>query len=199
MSEPFLGQITLFAGNFAPRGWAFCEGQQLSIAQNSALFSILGTTYGGNGQTTFALPDLRGRAPVQQGQGPGLSRYSLGQQSGSEHVTLTAGQMPPHTHGAKLAGDAVSVSVKVANVASTAASPAGNVPAQSGTAERPAQPVNSYAAATAATGELGGVEVKGSGAINVDPAGGGQPISTVQPVLALNYIIALEGIFPPRP
>src|SRR4051812_15498079 len=88
----------MFAGNFAPRGWAFCNGQILPIAQNAALFSILGTTYGGNGTTTFGLPDLRGRVPVHQGQGPGLSQYDLGEQTGSEGVTLTINQVPVHTH-----------------------------------------------------------------------------------------------------
>src|SRR5215831_4079907 len=98
MSEPFLGEIRMFGGNFAPRGWALCQGQLLSIAQNTALFSILGTTYGGNGQTTFALPGLRGRYPMQQGQGPGLSPRSLGEQGGSQTVTLLTNQMPAHTH-----------------------------------------------------------------------------------------------------
>src|SRR5437879_11862971 len=98
MSTPLLGSIIMFAGNFAPRGWALCNGQILPIAQNTALFSILGTTYGGNGQTTFALPDLRGRVPVGSGQGPGLSNYDLGQQGGSESETLTVNQMPEHTH-----------------------------------------------------------------------------------------------------
>src|SRR3954471_16965067 len=93
--DPLLGSIILFAGNFAPRGWALCQGQILSIAQNTALFSILGTTYGGNGQTTFALPDFRGRCPVGQGQGPGLSSYSLGQQAGTESVTLVSNNIPP--------------------------------------------------------------------------------------------------------
>src|SRR5688572_15936308 len=98
MSEPFLAQIMMFGGNFAPRGWALCNGQILSIAQNTALFSILGTTYGGNGQTTFALPDLRGRVPIHPGQGPGLSSYSLGQSAGTETVTLTINEMPTHLH-----------------------------------------------------------------------------------------------------
>src|SRR5215207_9632471 len=98
MSEPFIGEIRMFGGNFAPRGWAFCEGQLLSIAQNTALFSILGTTYGGNGTTTFALPDLRGRVPIQPGQGPGLSPYTLGQMSGQENVTLLITNIPAHTH-----------------------------------------------------------------------------------------------------
>jgi microcystin-dependent protein len=98
VSEPFYGEIVMFAGNFAPRGWAFCNGQLLSIAQNTALFSILGTTYGGNGVTTFALPDLRGRAPMHFGQGPGLSNRNLGEQDGTETVALTQQQMPSHTH-----------------------------------------------------------------------------------------------------
>src|SRR5689334_10336146 len=97
-TEPFIGSIVLFAGNFEPRGWAFCQGQLLSIAQNTALFSILGTTYGGNGQTTFALPDLRGRAPVGQGQGPGLPLVQLGQQGGANTVTLTVPNLPAHNH-----------------------------------------------------------------------------------------------------
>src|SRR5438270_2931198 len=98
MSEPFLGEIRMFAGNFNPRGWALCNGQLLSIAQNTALFSILGTTYGGNGQATFGLPDLRGRVPIHPGQGPGLSVYDLGQTSGSENVTLQSSQMPADQH-----------------------------------------------------------------------------------------------------
>src|SRR5213083_1523824 len=98
MSEPFIGEIVMFGGNFAPRGWAFCNGQLLAIAQNTALFSILGTTYGGDGQTTFALPDLRGRSPVHAGQGPGLSTYARGEQGGTEQVTLRAVELPPHNH-----------------------------------------------------------------------------------------------------
>src|SRR5689334_24076195 len=100
MSEPFLAEIVLFAGNFAPRGWAFCWGQILSIAQNTALFSLLGTTYGGNGQTTFALPNLASRFPIGAGQGPGLSNYTLGQLAGTESTTLTINNMPAHNHAA---------------------------------------------------------------------------------------------------
>ncbi|PKN56194.1 MAG: phage tail protein [Deltaproteobacteria bacterium HGW-Deltaproteobacteria-14] len=103
MSEPFIGEIRIFAGNFAPRGWAFCNGQLLSIAQNTALFSLLGTTYGGNGIQTFGLPDLRGRVPVGFGQGPGLSNHAQGQQYGAEQVTLTAAQLPAHTHNLEAA------------------------------------------------------------------------------------------------
>src|SRR5512132_2194680 len=100
MADPFIAEIRLFAGNFAPRGWATCDGQLLSIAQNTALFSLLGTTYGGNGQTNFALPDLRGRAAIHQGQGPGLSQYVLGEVGGLENVTLITTQIPAHTHTA---------------------------------------------------------------------------------------------------
>src|SRR5689334_21806331 len=98
MAEPFLGQICIFGFNFAPNGWAFCQGQLMPIAQNTALFSLLGTQYGGNGQTTFALPDLRGRVPLGFGQGPGLSPYTIGEQAGVEAVTLVQGQMPQHSH-----------------------------------------------------------------------------------------------------
>ena len=99
MSEPFLGEIRAFGFTFAPRGWAMCQGQTMSISQNSALFSLLGTTYGGDGRVTFGLPDLRGRTAISLGQGPGLSTRTQGEQAGSEQVTLNAGQIPPHTHG----------------------------------------------------------------------------------------------------
>src|ERR1041385_3867939 len=105
MATPFLGAICMFGFNFAPRGWAFCNGQILPIAQNTALFSLLGTTYGGNGQTTFALPDLRGRVPIHFGQGPGLSLYDLGQVGGSETVTLTPSTMPAHNHSLACSSD----------------------------------------------------------------------------------------------
>jgi microcystin-dependent protein len=100
MATPFLGEIRIFGGSFAPRGYAFCSGQILSIAQNDALYALLGTTYGGDGQVTFALPDLRGRVPIHQGQGPGLYAYIIGQSGGSESVTLTAGELPVHGHAA---------------------------------------------------------------------------------------------------
>ncbi len=121
MAEPFIGQIILFAGNFAPRGYALCAGQLLPIAQNTALFSILGTTYGGNGQTTFALPDLRGRVPIGPGQGPGLSNHDLGEVSGEESHTLTVGELPQHSH-----------LPQVANGGQTTNRAAGGVPANGG-------------------------------------------------------------------
>ncbi len=168
MSEPFIAQITLFAGNFAPRGWAFCSGQILPINQNTALFSLLGTTYGGNGQTTFALPDLRGRVAIQPGQGPGLSPVNLGEAGGSETETLTVNQLPSHNH---LAG--------VTQGAQTSTRPAGGVPSAGG----------AYAAAS---------DGSTMNPAFIQPTGGSQPFDVRQPYLGVNYIIALEGIFPSR-
>ena len=171
MSDPFIGQVMLFAGNFAPRGWAFCSGQILSIAQNTALFSILGTTYGGNGQTTFALPDLRGRVAISSGQGPGLSNYYLGQAGGEETVTLNMEQMPMHLHMAAASAEG-----------GTSATPNGGVWA--GSTAR-----DSIYAATADT-------TMNPQAIST--TGGNQPHNNMPPYLGVNYIIALEGIFPSR-
>lgn len=171
MSEPFLGQIMLVPYNFAPRGWAFCNGQILPIAQNTALFSLLGTTFGGNGQTTFALPDLRGRAALSSGQGPGLSSYDLGQVGGTESETLTINQMPQHNH------------LVTANTeGSNSNSPNGAVPGDTSVG-------NIYAT------------VLGSATMNVGMitnTGGSQPFALLSPYLVLNYCIALEGIFPSR-
>jgi len=172
---PFIGQIMLFAGNFAPRGWMFCHGQLLPISNFSALFSILGTTYGGDGKTTFALPDLRGRAALSAGRGPGLSDHPLGQKSGQETVTLTAAQMPSHSHG-----------VLGSNEAGNAPSPEGNVWGVSGTSAPPSGP---YVNATPDAPMHAGA---------VANAGGSQPHDNMQPFLTLNYCIAVEGIFPSR-
>jgi microcystin-dependent protein len=166
VTEPFLGSITLFAGNFAPAGYALCNGQLLPISQNTALFSILGTTYGGNGVTTFALPDLRGRVPVHAGQGPGLSLYDLGQAAGEETVTLTTAELPPHAH-----------SQTASNAEQTTNRPGNAVPAR------------------------GGVYDGTSDGTTMTPTtttGSGQPHDNRQPYLTLNYIIALQGIFPSR-
>ena len=171
--EAFLGSIILFAGNFAPRGWAFCQGQILSIAQNTALFSLLGTTYGGNGQTTFALPDLRGRAPVQQGTGPGLPNVNLGESAGSPTVTLTTGQMPAHNHSV------------AANQNATTTNPSGSVPAN----DARGNPVNIYAA------QPDGTQMN---AQMIGMAGGNQPVNIQNPFLGLNYIICTQGIYPSR-
>lgn len=168
-----IGEIRLFAGNFPPRNWAFCNGQLLSIAQNTALFSILGTTYGGDGRTTFALPDLRSRVPIHAGQGPGLSNYNLGQTGGAENVTLTQNQLPAHNHG-----------VNAVAQGGNQASPAGNLPAVESTGTS-----LDYSNA-AATGQMSPGMIANTG--------GGQPVSVVQPYQCLNYIIALFGIFPSR-
>jgi microcystin-dependent protein len=179
--DPFIGTICMFGFNFPPRTWALCNGQLLSIAQNTALFSLLGTTYGGNGQTTFALPDLRGRVPVHFGQGPGLSSYDLGQVGGVESSTLTVNQMPAHAH-------TFSGQQAVAATAGTTPDPTGNILAA------PASSIPHYAAANAATGATASGSVTGTTAL----AGGSQPQSELQPYLGLNFSIALQGIYPPR-
>lgn len=171
--DSFIGSIILFAGNFAPRGWAFCDGQLLSIAQNSALFSILGTTYGGDGRNTFALPDLRGRVPVQQGQGPGLPNVSLGEHAGSPTVTLTTGQMPAHNHSVAASQNA------------TTTNPSGGVPAN----DARGTPLSIYAA------QSDGTQMNPQ---MIGVAGGNQPVSIQQPYLGLNFIICLQGIYPSR-
>lgn len=172
MSEPFLGQIQIFPYNFAPRGWAFCNGQIMPIAQNTALFSLLGTTYGGNGQTTFALPDLRGRFPNSSGQGPGLSNYSLGEVGGSENETLTINNMPAHNHPySPLANNSEAGQAKPANRFMGKADSAVYANTQDGTA---------------------------MGLQSTNLTGGSQPFPLMNPYLTLNYCIALEGIFPSR-
>lgn len=173
MSEPFIGQIILFAGTFAPRGWAFCQGQLLSIAQNTALYSIILTNYGGNGQTTFALPDLRGRYAMQPGQGPGLSPRVLGEQGGTETVTLNANQMPAHTHSFAATSDVGASTVP--NGAFVAASSA-------------------YEEAT----RFGSVANTTMNPASIGIAGGSQPHNNMSPFLGVNYIIAMEGIYPSR-
>ena len=170
MSEPFLGQIVGFGGNFAPRGWAFCNGQIMSIAQSSALFAILGTTYGGNGQTTFGLPDLRGRVPVHWGDGPGLSSYVLGELTGTETVTLISTQMPAHNH-------TLNASTEDAGVKN----PTGQVLATTTTSAYVSTPIDT---------------TMNPAAIGI--AGGNQPHNNLQPLLAISFIIALEGFFPSR-
>lgn len=202
MSEPFLGEIRMFGGNFAPRGWALCNGQLMSIAQNSALFSILGTTYGGDGQTTFGLPNLQGRVAIHQGQSPGTSQYMLGEAGGTENVTLTQAQMPMHTHGATFAPTGgtplgATVTIPAANVIGTLPAPGGNVPAQAVDGRGAA--LNVYAPASAANASLTGTAaLTGTGQVTVSPAGSSLPVAVVQPYQVVNYIIALEGIFPSR-
>jgi microcystin-dependent protein len=176
--SPYLGAIFLFAGNFAPRGFALCQGQTLPIAQNTALFSILGTTYGGNGQTTFNLPDLRGRAPIGTGQGPSLSNIDLGQAAGTENVSLIGSNLPPHNHP-----------LSVSNAAATASDPTGKVPAVVNDGGVPT--ANTYLGyANAGTGA--------AAASAIGLTGNSTPVAIRNPYLGLNYIIATQGVYPSR-
>ena len=172
MSEPFLAEVRIFAGNFAPRGWAFCEGQLIAISQNTALFSLLGTTYGGNGQTTFGLPNLQGRAPMHPGQGPGLTDRWLGEQGGTASETLTQTELPFHTHAMKYNK----------TVAGDSNSPAGKLFAKS------VVPIASVFSSSPPDTAIG----------SSTAAGNSQPHNNMQPYLGVSYIIAMQGIFPPR-
>lgn len=173
MSEPFIAEIRIFAGNFAPRGWAFCNGQLLPISQNTALFSLIGTTYGGDGRTTTALPNMQGRAPMHPGRGPGLTDRRLGQFGGVETVTLTEDQMPNHTH-----------SVGASSLRGASSTAAGNLPAE---------PRDGILYQTDTATNL--VDMAPDA---VPSVGGSQAHNNMQPYLAINYIIALVGLFPSR-
>jgi len=178
--DPFLGEIKLFAGNFAPRAWAYCDGQLLPISQYSALFSILGTTYGGDGRTTFALPDLRGRAAIHPGTGPGLSTYTLGQRGGVEQIRLSTANLPSHTHTA--------TSTTTMNVSEDSGED------EPGDNFLGAGSVYSSTATAGATLNGGAVTT----ATTIGMQGGQQPYSNLQPFLGVHYIIALQGVFPSR-
>lgn len=173
MSDPFVGQIMIFGGNYAPVGWLLCNGAVLSIAQYSPLYAIIGNTFGGDGQTTFGLPDFRGRAPVHAGasQGPGLSRYVAGQTGGAEIVAITLPTLAPHSHPVKVPAN---------NESATVTRPGGSIPGVGPTYE-PAASADAALGATAC-----GI------------AGGNQPHENRMPFIAMNYIICYEGIFPPR-
>jgi len=180
--EAFIATILLFAGNFAPRGWLFCQGQLLPINQNQALFSLLGTTYGGDGQTTFGLPDLRSRVPVGAGQGPGLSSYAVGQQAGKENMALTAAQLPAHSHALNVSNAAATATTPTAGAAlATMGNKAGMGPFTATLGYNTAAPNTALAPAS------------------VGSTGGATPVDVRQPLLGLNYIICLEGIYPSRP
>ncbi len=174
MADPYIGEIKMFGGNFAPRMYAFCNGQLLPIAQNTALFSILGTTYGGNGQTTFGLPNLQGRAPMNQGRGPGLTPRTLGELGGEAAVTLLTSEMPSHNH-----------LMQCNDAAGDANSPSNATFGTSGGRGRPAF----YA------GQGTNVAMSPQ-AIGVN--GQSQPHNNMQPYLAVSFIIALQGVYPPR-
>lgn len=176
MSEPFLGEISMFGGNFAPRGWAFCSGQLLSISSNTALFSILGTTYGGDGRTTFGLPNLQGRVAMHAGQGPGLTRRLLGERAGTTEETISLAELGPHTHPAELGASLATPDTS---------NPVGNVLAA----------VNGYTT----TGSVSvsplhpdTLELAETGATSVDPH------TNMMPTTSVNFIIAIQGIFPSR-
>ena len=173
MATPFVGQINIFAFNFAPRGFAACDGQLLSISQNTALFSILGTTYGGNGTTNFALPNLQAQVPVHAGQGTGLSSYVLGQTAGVPNVTLTTGQLPSHNHGVG------------ADATSGLTSPANAVWGTGGRGKPSAYSTTSSPSAALSSSALAST-------------GGGEPHNNLSPFLGLMFCIALQGIFPAR-
>jgi microcystin-dependent protein len=179
-TESFIGEIQMFGCNFAPRGWSFCNGQLVSIASNTALFSLLGTTYGGNGTTNFALPDLRSRTPVHQGQGPGLSIYDIGQKTGTETVTLLATEMPAHNHVAS----------------TTATQPCLNAGGNNET------PVNAFPAPNPAAEVFSSTSNGNMGALSVTTtlanSGGGQPHDNMPPYLVVNFCIATQGVFPSR-
>lgn len=171
MSEPFVGEIRMFAGNFAPRGWAFCDGQLLAVSQNDALFSLLGTIYGGDGRTTFGLPDLRGRIPIHAGHGPGLSERRLGAKGGSENVTLTVNQLASHGHTYNATTDMATVS-----------SPQNNLIGESPTVAifTDASPTDQFASSA------------------ISNTGGSRSHTNLMPYLCVNFIIALFGIYPSR-
>jgi microcystin-dependent protein len=172
MADPFVAEIRIFPFNFAPRGWAWCDGQLLPLSQNTALFSLLGTTYGGNGKSNFALPDLQGRAPMHPGQGPGLSLHDLGEQGGAETETLLESEMPAHTH---------SLRANLIDVADT------NVPS----------PAASFALSSGGTLYQAASNVQLAPEA-LTPAGGGQPHNNMMPYLTYYFNIALQGVFPPR-
>lgn len=171
MSEPFVGEIRMFAGNFAPRGWAFCDGQLLAVSQNDALFSLLGTIYGGDGRTTFGLPDLRGRIPIHAGTGPGLSPRRLGAKFGTEEETLTVNELPSHGH-----------SYSGTNNDASRTSPAGSFPAKS----------------TADLYKAGNAVKVNMSTDALDHTGGSRAHGNLMPFICINYIVSLFGIYPSR-
>ncbi len=173
MSTPYVGQIKMFAGNFAPVGWALCDGSLLTVQGNDALFSLLGTTYGGDGRTTFGLPDLRGRIPIHYGQGAGLTNRPLGQKSGAENFTLTEAQLPAHNHGA----------IKALEEAATSLSPTGNITAQD--------------VSTRFYRDLANPQALSANALST-ASGGGNNVSNLMPFQCINFIIALVGNYPSR-
>jgi microcystin-dependent protein len=173
MADPFVAEIRIFPFNFAPKGWAWCDGQLMPLSQNTALFSLLGTTYGGNGKSNFALPDLQGRAPMHPGQGPGLSLHDLGETGGSETVTLLESEIPSHPHTARAVG------------------------ADPGDLQAPA-PARALARSANGFAYVSGPANATMAPESLAPAGGDQPHNNMQPYLTFYFNIALQGVFPPR-
>jgi len=185
MSEPFLAEIRPFAFNFPPRGWAHCDGQILPINQNQSLFSLLGTTYGGDGRTNFGLPDLRGRVPLHEGQGPGLSNRRLGERGGAETVNLTAAEMPSHTHADGADPNNLEATVQANSEAATSSDPT-----VAGT---------NLAAANAYNSDPPSVDMSAaSHQLSLTDTGGSQGHNNMPPVTTLNFCIAMQGVFPSR-
>lgn len=172
MADPFVAEIRMFPFNFAPKGWAWCDGQLLPLSQNTALFSLLGTTYGGNGKSNFALPDLQGRAPMQPGQGPGLSLRDLGETGGSDTVSLLESEMPSHSHSLNTFNDIGE--------------------------DRIAGPTESLARSTGGLLYAAPAAMTPMGDSALPPAGGDQPHNNMMPYLTVYFCIALQGVFPPR-
>ena len=201
MSDAFIGQIMIFAGNFAPRNWAFCDGQLLSISQNTALFSILGTTYGGDGRVTFGLPDLRGRVPVHPGQGPGLSNVTLGQVWGVQNTSLTVSQLPSHAHpiaALPVTGN-VTGTVNCFAQAGDSRSAAGNLLAADNSGDQMYKDGTVAPNATLASSSFTGAFSGGTtAATNTGITGSNLPVAIQPPSLGVYFIICLSGIFPSR-
>jgi len=202
--EPFIGQIMMFGGNFAPRGWAFCNGQLISISQNQALFSLIGTIYGGDGRTTFALPDLRGRVPMGMGRGLGLTEREIGQRFGSETQALTSLNLPPHNHTATVTGGTTNTQTNSIQLSADNAireTPiAGDVPAVSNYPDGlAAVKVKSFGPANnIINGQEITFEGGGTPTVAIGITGHGSSFSIEQPSAVVNYVIALQGTFPSR-
>jgi microcystin-dependent protein len=199
--DPILGTIIMFGFTFAPRGWMFCQGQLLPIAQYQAVFALLGTTYGGNGTTNFALPDMRGRVPIGMGTGPGLSPYVQGEMVGSENSVIAVNQMPAHTHAATATSTSTSTSTSMLygeNIAGTASLPANKLLAGSAAGNPYTVPTPAQNKAMAAESIETTTTTATTTTVVVAPAGSGLPVPNIQPSLCLNYCIAIEGIFPSR-
>jgi microcystin-dependent protein len=199
MATPLISEVMPWPGVFAPRTWAFCQGQLLAISQNDALFSLIGTIYGGDGRTTFGLPDLRGRAAVGQGQGPGLSPYPLGARYGTEFVTLNSLELPAHNHSAQFnPSGTTAAQVSAVNASANQESPAGNYLAAASTGDlRSPTAVRLYSDQTP-NATVGGLDVGGGGTVTVGNTGGSQSHENRMPFQVINFCIALYGLYPQR-